>query len=49
MILVQDKPDYSNLILDFGQYCQVYEKTRNDMTPRGMGGIALRLKNYRGL
>ena len=27
---------------------QVYEETRNDMTPRGVGGIALKPKKDRG-
>ena len=48
MILGQEKSDYSNIKLEFGQYFQVYEKTRNSMTPRIVVGIALRPKNYRG-
>ena len=48
IILGQDKPDYSNLKLNFVQYCQVYEKTGNKMTPRSIGGIALTPKNDRG-
>ena len=48
MILGQDKPDYPNLKLDFGQYCQVYENTRNDMIPRRVGGIVPRPKRDRG-
>ena len=48
MILGQDKPYYSNLKLEFGQYCQLYENNRNNMTPRSVDGIALRPKNDRG-
>ena len=48
MILGQDKPHYSNLKLEFGQYCQLYENNRNKMTPRSVDGIALRPKNDRG-
>ena len=48
IIFGQDKPNYSTFKLDFDQCFQVYEKTRNDMTPRILGGIALRPKNYRG-
>ena len=48
MILGKEKPYYSNLKLEFGKFCQVYENTRNDMTPRSLGGIALRPKNDRG-
>ena len=48
MILGQDKSYYSNLKLEFGQCCQVYKNTGNDMTPRILGGIALRPKNDRG-
>ena len=49
MILCKEKTDYSNLKLDFGQYCQVYEKTKNRIMTRSVGGIALRHKNDRGL
>ena len=48
MILCQEKTDYSNLKLDFGQYYQLYEKTRNNMAPRSVGGIAIRPKINRG-
>ena len=48
IILSQGKLDKSNLILDYGQYCQVYENTRNNMTPRSVGRITLRTKNDRG-
>ena len=48
MILKKDKPDYPNLKLEFGQYCQVYEKTRNEMTTRIMNGIEIRPKDDRG-
>ena len=48
MILGQYKPYYYNLKMYFGQYCQVYEKTRNNMTPKSVGGTALIPKNYRG-
>ena len=49
IILGQEKTDDPNLKLDFGQYCQVYEETSNNMTPRSVGGIEPRPKNYRGL
>ena len=48
MILGYYKPDYSNLKLDFGKYCKVYEETINYMTPRSVVGIALKPKNDRG-
>ena len=48
MTLGRDKPDHSNLKLDFDKYCQVYEETRNEMTPRSVGGIELGPKNNRG-
>ena len=48
MILGQDKPDYSNLKLDFGKYYQVYKYTRYYMTHRSVGGIFLIPKNVRG-
>ena len=48
MILGQEKTDSSNIKLEFGQFCQVYEKTRNNMTPRIVGGIALIPINDRG-
>ena len=44
IILGQDKPDYFNIKLDFCQYFQVYENTRNDMTPRSVDGIVIRHK-----
>ena len=47
IILGKKKPDHSNNKQDFGQYCQVYEKTRNNMTPRNVVSIALRHKNDR--
>ena len=47
IILGQDKPDYPNLKLDVVQYCQEYERTRNNMTPRSVGGISLIPKNDR--
>ena len=40
--------DGTSLNLDFVKYCQVYEKSRNDMNPRSMGGISLITKNDRG-
>ena len=49
MILGQYKTDNFNIKLEFGQYCEVYEKTSDTMTPRSVVGISLRLKNYRGL
>ena len=48
MILGKDKPDYPHIKLEFDQYCQVYEETRNNMTPRSVVGIALRPKKDRG-
>ena len=48
IILGQDKPNYSNIKLDLGQYFQVCENTRNNMTSRSVGGISLRPKNDRG-
>ena len=48
MIPGNDKPDYSNLKLGFGKYCQVYEKTGNDMMSRSVGGTALSPKHDRG-
>ena len=48
MIIGQDKPDYYNIKLDFVQYCQVYDNTRNDTTPRSVGDIALINENDRG-
>ena len=49
MILSQNKPDYSNLEQDFGQYCKLYEKTGNKMTPRSVGDIVLRTTKDWGL
>ena len=48
IILSQDKPDYSNIKLEFSQYCQVYEETSNNIIHRRLGGIELRPKNDRG-
>ena len=48
MVLGHDRSDYSNITLDFGQYCQVYEKTRDSMTPKSMCGIEIISKNDRG-
>ena len=48
MIIGQDNPDYSILKMDSGQYFQVYEDTRDYMTPKSVGNISLIPKNYRG-
>ena len=37
-----------HLQLDFGKYCQVYKNTKNDMTFRSVGAIAIRPKNEMG-
>lgn len=34
--------------IDYGQYCQVFDETTNDLTSRSVGAIALRPKNNRG-
>ena len=49
MIIGKNKPGYSNLKMDFGQYCQLYEKTMNYMAPRSVGGNTLIPKNDRDL
>ena len=48
MILGTPKLNYSNLKLDFGQYCQVHDSTTNTPKSRSVGAIALRPKNSRG-
>ena len=48
IILGQEKLDYSNLKLHLGPYCQLHEKTRNDMTPRTVVSISLKPKNDGG-
>ena len=49
MIIGKNKPGYSNLKMDFGQYCQLYEKTMNCMASRSVGGNTLIPKNDRDL
>jgi hypothetical protein len=48
MILGAEHPNYRNLRVSFGAYCQVFDETTNDMKSRSVGGIALRPKNDRG-
>ena len=41
LMLGTGPPNAKHLQIDFGQYCQVYENTKNDMTFRSVGAIAL--------
>ena len=48
LMLGTGPPKVKHLPLDFGQYCQVYENTKNDMILRSVGAIAIRPKNEMG-
>ena len=48
LMLGTGTPNVKHLQLDFGQNCQVYENTKNDMTFRSVGAITFRPKNEMG-
>ena len=48
MILGTPKPNYANLKLGFGQYCQIHLGTTNTQQSRSIGAISLRPKNQSG-
>ena len=41
LMLGTGPPNVKHMQLDFGQYCQLYENTKNNMTFRSVGAIAL--------